>query len=246
MIKYILFIAVILLTNVIQGITGFAGTILAMPFGLMLVGYEVAKPVLNVLGIVAGVYVFLGNRKNVNWKELRKIVLVMAVGILGGIAVKDLFAGEEHLLYILLGVFIILLSIQGMHQQLHTKEVQENKPEKALASNFLLVSAGVVHGIFVSGGPLLIGYLTKKIHDKVQFRTTISTVWIFLNTLIMLDDIRAGLWTSSLLMVLLISLPFFFAGMFIGGKLYAKMSQTLFMKITYILLFVSGVVLLFK
>ena len=56
MMNYILFLLVILLTNIIQGITGFAGTILAMPPGLMLVGYPVAKPVLNVLGLLSGIY----------------------------------------------------------------------------------------------------------------------------------------------------------------------------------------------
>ena len=54
MMNYILFLLVILLTNIIQGITGFAGTILAMPPGLMLVGDPVAKPVLNVLGLLSG------------------------------------------------------------------------------------------------------------------------------------------------------------------------------------------------
>ncbi|MFR6333328.1 MAG: hypothetical protein ACLUOI_34180 [Eisenbergiella sp.] len=78
MMNYILFLLVILLTNIIQGITGFAGTILAMPPGLMLVGYPVAKPVLNVLGLLSGIYVFTGNYKSVCWKELRKIVAVMA------------------------------------------------------------------------------------------------------------------------------------------------------------------------
>ncbi len=51
----VLFLLVILLANIIQGITGFAGTILAMPPSLMLVGYAVAKPVLNVLGLLSGV-----------------------------------------------------------------------------------------------------------------------------------------------------------------------------------------------
>lgn len=73
MMNYILFLLVILLTNIIQGITGFAGTILAMPPGLMLVGYPVAKPVLNVLGLLSGIYVFTGNYKSVCWKELRKL-----------------------------------------------------------------------------------------------------------------------------------------------------------------------------
>ena len=45
----VLFYIIIFLTNVIQGITGFAGTILAMSPSLILVGYDVAKPILNVL-----------------------------------------------------------------------------------------------------------------------------------------------------------------------------------------------------
>ena len=40
--KELLFFVTIFLANIIQGITGFAGTILAMPFGIMLMGYDVA------------------------------------------------------------------------------------------------------------------------------------------------------------------------------------------------------------
>ena len=64
-----LFYIVVLLTNIIQGITGFAGTILAMPFGIMLVGFDTAKPILNVLGILAGIYVAVFNFRKIRWKE---------------------------------------------------------------------------------------------------------------------------------------------------------------------------------
>lgn len=244
MMHYALFLLVILAANVIQGITGFAGTILAMPPSLMLVGYPVAKPVLNVLGLLSGVYVFAGNRKHVNWRELGRIVLIMAAGIFGGILIKDLFAGKEQILYQLLGVFVIFLAVQGLYNCYRKREAPAKPPSRA--SVLMLPLAGVVHGIFVSGGPLLIGYLTKRIQDKVSFRATISTVWVFLNTLILLDDVRSGLWTVELLKIQLISIPFLLAGMFIGGKLYAKMSQQLFMRITYVLLFISGVSLLVK
>ena len=244
MMHYALFFLVILAANVIQGITGFAGTILAMPPSLMLVGYPVAKPVLNVLGLLSGVYVFAGNRRHVNWQELKKIVLIMAAGILGGILIKGLFEGKEQLLYKLLGLFVIFLAVQGLYHCFRTTD----KPPKPASkySTLILPVPGVVHGIFVSGGPLLIGYLTKKITDKTAFRATISTVWVFLNSLILFDDIRSGLWTLDLLKIQLISIPFLLAGMFLGGKLYAKMSQQLFMKITYVLLFLSGVSLLVK
>ena len=252
MTNYIVFFLVILLANIIQGITGFAGTILAMPPSLMLVGYSVAKPVLNVLGLLSGIYVFVGHREHVSWKEVKKIVAVMAVSILLGILIKGLFEGKGQLLYKLLGIFVILLSIQG-GLSLRRKGADENAESRSAAqaadspfSYVILVLAGIVHGIFVSGGPLLISYLTKKIKDKVSFRATISTVWIFLNTLIMLDDIRAGFWTGGLLITQLISLPFLFAGMYIGSRLYVRMSQRFFMILTYILLFISGISLLVK
>ena len=111
----VLFLLVILLANIIQGITGFAGTILAMPPSLMLVGYAVAKPVLNVLGLLSGVYVFAGNYKSVRWEELKKIVAVMAAGIVGGILIRGLFAGKEPILYKLLGLFVLFLSVRGIY-----------------------------------------------------------------------------------------------------------------------------------
>lgn len=70
--RYAAFFLVILLSNIIQGITGFAGTILAMPPSLMLVGYNTASRMLNVLGLLSGIYVFAGHRKLCAGASLRK------------------------------------------------------------------------------------------------------------------------------------------------------------------------------
>lgn len=243
----LLFYIVILLANIIQGITGFAGTILAMPFSIMLVGYDVAKPVLNVLGLLSGIYVFVGNKKHVNWKEFRKIIVIMIVGIFAGMGIKYLLGGKENILYMALGVFVIVLAVQGLYKMLLAKKKEtEDAKKDSKGSVFLLIGAGIAHGIFVSGGPLLIGYLTKKIKDKQSFRATISTVWIVLNTIIMVSDIQGGLWTIELAKTQLITVPFLLMGMMIGGKLYKIMSQRFFMKLTYILLFISGATLLLK
>lgn len=248
----ILFLLVILLSNIMHGITGFAGTILAMPFGIMLVGYDVAKPVLNVLAILSGLYILLGRYKNVNWRELAKIVAVMAAGIFGGIYIRGLFIGREQLLYKALGIFVVVLALQGLYKSLRpapAKVRTVSKPENGLSKlllDLVLVAAGIVHGMFVAGGPLLTSYMTKKEMDKETFRATISTCWVFLNSLILVSDIRAGLWTPYLLRLQLISIPFLLLAMWIGSKLVARMSQQLFMKITYILLFVSGISLLVK
>lgn len=243
--NHIIFFIIILVSNCIQGITGFAGTILAMPPSLMLVGYDVAKPVLNVLGLLSGIYVFMTHGKHVNWDELKKIVIIMGIGIAGGILLHDVFVGKEKIMYSCLGGFVIVLSLVGLYRISNVKREARGKKNN-ICSYILLIAAGLVHGMFVSGGPLVIGYLSKTIKEKVSFRATISTVWIILNTIIMLDDIRTGLWNVSLLKIQLISIPFMLVGMFIGARLYKKMSQKFFMKLTYVLLFVSGVSLLIK
>jgi uncharacterized membrane protein YfcA len=108
------------------------------------------------------------------------------------------------------------------------------------------VAAGIVHGMFVCGGPLVIGYLSQKIEDKVRFRATISTIWIFLNSLLLGRQISEGMWNYKLLRVQMGAVPFLVLGMFLGGCLYCRMSQKVFMMITYILLFLSGISLFIK
>lgn len=262
----ILFFVVIFFANVIQGITGFAGTILAMPPSLMLVGYSVAKPVLNLLGLFAGILVFVRNYKECCWDEVKKIVLVMLPGLIAGIAIKSIAAGEEHLLTLLLAVFVLLLSIQGMWKMYadrsKTAGVESTDETRADGKGdagkechpawqktrdvVLLLAAGIMHGTFVSGGPLLIGYLTKRVQKKESFRVTISTVWILLNGMLFIDDIVSGCWSAELVVTQLAALPFFLVGMYLGARLCKRMSQRAFLWLTYILLFIAAISLLLR
>lgn len=84
MINKIVFLIIVFLSNIIQCITGFAGTVLAMPFSVMTAGYTAAKPILNVLGIAASVYIVTKDYKYVNKREFAKITAVMLAGIAAG------------------------------------------------------------------------------------------------------------------------------------------------------------------
>ena len=262
----IIFFIVILLANVIQGITGFAGTILAMPPSLMLVGYSVAKPILNVLGLLAGILIFARHYRSCRWDEVRKMVLIMLPGLIAGIALKSIAAKEEHLLTLLLAVFVLLLSVQGMWKMYAGRKAGfgaadtdqgavpagesgtgDTHPALQRARDVaLLLAAGLMHGTFVSGGPLLIGYLTRRVQEKESFRVTISTVWILLNGMLLIDDIVSGCWDAQLVETQLMALPFFLGGMYLGARLCRRMSQRAFLWLTYILLFVAGVTLIMR
>ncbi len=243
MLNDLLFYIVVFIANIFQGITGFAGTVLAMPASLFLVGYGVAKPILNVFGFLSGIYVFAGNRKHVETHILTKILCIMGVGVIGGIVIKSMVDIHARWLYIVLGIFVCMVACYGLFAgKRETAEV----PSNGLLDGGLLLIAGLIHGIFVCGGPLVITYLTKNLPDKTKFRATISTVWIVFNGVIMISDIFAGVFTLPVVLQLCIATPFLFGGMYVGSKLVQKMDQSFFMKLTYVLLLLSGLSLLIK
>ena len=243
MVQQVLFYVIVLLTNIVQCITGFAGTVLAMPFSIMLVGYDKAKPILNVLGIVVSAVIVLANFRKINKKEFLKITGVMAVCIFADYFIGRYFLQYENVMYKTLGVIVILFAVINAVKFYSKKEEKELPPP---LMNIILVLSGLVHGIFVCGGPLLVTYASAKLKDKDEFRSTLSAVWVILNSLIMFEDISTGYFNKELLIMLSISVIIVSVAMVIGNKLCKKMSKNLFLQITYILMFISGVSLLVK
>lgn len=243
MLKEILFLLVVFLSNIIQCVTGFAGTVLAMPPSIMLVGYGTAKPILNVLGIAASAGVIATNFKSINKKEFLKITSVMLLGIVGGIFISGYFAKYAKTLYIALGVTVIVIALRNTVKFLSKKE-SKNLPKAV--SLFLLVLSGLIHGIFVCGGPLLVTYASARLKDTDEFRSTLSAVWIVLNSLILFSDIRARSFQKDTLILLLVCIAVLFFAIFIGNLISKKLSKNTFLIITYVLMLISGVSLIFK
>ena len=181
---------------------------------------------------------------------------------------NDAFAYlRPQLLYAALGIFVIGIGARGLiafgkyawengfgimdkspRKSKGSTEEREHYIEKGMTASgrALLLFSGVVHGIFVSGGPLIITYLSNHTKSKEEFRRTVSAIWIILNSMILVSDIMAGYYTMNTIRIQAISVPFLFGGMFLGGILFKRMSQTVFTVLTYILLCIAGISLLCK
>lgn len=239
----VLFLIVVFLTNIVQCITGFAGTVLAMPFSVMLVGYDTAKPVLNLLGLLASVYVVAVCFKSINKRLLFKMTAFMLFGMAAGMFLKRYIAGNPTLLYRLLGTIVIVFAVlNAVRFYAHKDDIRLPTP----VSLILLLTAGVVHGLFVCGGPLLVTYAGEKIKDKNEFRGTLSAAWIILNGIMFVTDIVEGSFTLPVIKISLVSALVLVFALIIGNLLSKKMSRALFLQITYVLMLISGVSLFFK
>ena len=87
--KEFLFLAVVLVSNVFQAITGFAGTVLAMPVAIRLIGADQAKFVLNIVAWISGIMIAASGYRDIQWKELGKAFAFMAIGMVAGIQIYD-------------------------------------------------------------------------------------------------------------------------------------------------------------
>ena len=243
MLSKILFLIVVFLTNIIQCITGFAGTVLAMPFSVMLIGYDAAKAILNLLGLLASVYIVIICFKHINKKELGKMTGIMLVGMAAGMYLKRFFTGNPSLLYKTLGIIVIAFAVMNAVKFFRHRE---DKVLPAPVSVILLVLSGVVHGMFVCGGPLLVTYASGKMQDKDEFRGTLSAVWIILNGILFVSDITGGKFDLPTVKLTLVSVFVLAAALVAGNLISKKMSRKVFLILTYILMLISGISLLIK
>lgn len=249
-VKPVLFYVVIFLANIMQAITGFAGTVLAMPFSIVLVGSETARTVLNLLGIAASIGVVAINFRKIRWKEVLKICLIMLVGMAIGYVIIAFVPVPKQILYYVLAAFVLVFTAIGIY----TTFFQKEKPEKntSVLSEILLLAllvvAGIVHGMFVCGGPLLVLYATKKLKERDEFRATLSMSWIVLNTTNLLHDVFTGKFVfgdvTHTLTVLGISLAVLIVAILVGNAVAKKLNKKAFLLVTYILMAISAVSLI--
>lgn len=230
--KNLLFLIVIFITNVIQAITGFAGTLLAMPPSMILIGVDEAKVVLNLIALITCVFISIKNKEFISFKILKKIIVYMGLGMIAGIVIFQIV--DLKILLYLYGVVIVAIALKSLFVK------NEIKLTKLMVVILLLV-AGIIHGMFISGGALLVVYVAHELKDKNQFRATMAFVWVLLDTVMLITQGCSGLLNKNLLLITAISLIPALLGVYFGNKIHNKISKDMFMKATYVLLLISGI-----
>lgn len=228
------YILSLVFANVIQGITGFAGNILAMPGCVMVLGVEMARGTLNLLSLVSGIVMTVWFRKHIRWRECGRMLLFIMPGIVAGLWIYNSFPAKG--LLIPYGIVVALIGAWYLYSR-------REAPLPKAALVVVVLAAGLIQGMFVSGGPLLVIYAVTVLHDKEEFRATLSAVWLALNALIFVQSLFSGLVTPEVCHYALVGVIPLVAATLIGGLLQKRIRQAAFMKLTYVLLIVSGILL---
>lgn len=234
--KEILFVIIQVIANIIQSVTGFAGGPIAIPPSMALVGVENAKAAITLILLIVTAIITIQNIKYINYKKLGIMLLFMFAGMIPGVWLFDKLPTKA--LMIIYGSIVVLIGLN--------KLLRENSRDLKAPWNYVaLLFAGIMQGMFTSGGPFIALYAVAAMKDKKEFRATVTPVWTVLNIYLVANMIRSGFYTDYVVKLTGISMiPVFFA-IFIGNKIASKIDQKAFLKLVYVLLIISGGILLF-
>ncbi len=228
----IVFYLIIFFTHIIQAVVGVGGTMLAMPPSILLVGADTAKVVLNLLALLMCAWIAVRHLSLINKKELLKIVVGMLIGMQAGMWIYARFPLD--ILMKVYGAVIILIALKNLFFQ----REGETYPKPVLLA--ILLIAGIIHGMFVSGGALLVIYMASVIEEKGEFRATISAVWTVLDGYLLVTQVLSGLYTRQNMEMAAIAIVPLILALVIGNRIHDWIPQQLFVRATYALLIVSG------
>jgi uncharacterized protein len=231
-----LFGLVVLVTHFLEGITGFGCTVLALPFCVMLVGVKTAVPVLTVLSLILSSYIVIIDYKNIVWKSYIKIASFVGLGLPIGMLLFSFL--PEDILKKILGVFMILVASRGIYFAFNERAKVKEIGNRML--NFILFLGGIIHGAFSAGGPFVVIYATQALKNKSNFRATLSTLWVTLNSIIIIKIALSGAFTPVVMKYFGWSVPFLLAGMMLGNWAHKRIEDRFFTKVVFLVLLVAG------
>ena len=239
---------VVLITHTLEALTGFGCTVLAVPFITAIFGMHDGIMVLTVIAWLLALYIIITKHKYIVWKKAFTILALMIPTLPLGIYLFQ--NADQDLFKKILAVFITLVSLFKLITTLTTKEedmikYEDLPPFRRRLTYVALLVAGIVHGAFSSGGPLVVLYATRALPDKKNFRATLCFVWATLNTIIIASYFKSSsgfsVETAKLTAWMI---PFLIAGIFFGEKIHNKVNSRVFSIVVFAMLFVTGIFML--
>ncbi len=239
---------IVLITHTLEAITGFGCTALAMPFVTALLGIQMGVKTLTVIAWLLAVYVVIKNHKYINYKQFFIICSGMLLGLPVGMYIFRTFNNEN--LKVFLAIFICIVSSYQLIMMFVKKDdasdyVKPSNPLQKILYFVLLFFGGIVHGIFSSGGPIVVLYAKTHLSDKKSFRATLCLLWATLNTIIIATYFIEGSFDVKTAIVTAELIPFLLAGIFLGNILHEKVNERVFSFLVFTMLLITGLFMLF-
>lgn len=218
-----------------EGAIGFGGTVIAASVGAQLIPLEELLPAFVVLNLLLSSWLLGRGWSAIAWRMLaREIAPPVAAGAAIGLALFHLPA--KTAIELAFGVFVAGLAV-----------FQLLRPaERPLATPWrvgLLVLGGIAHGLFGTGGPMIVYVSRRRIPDKRAFRSTLAVLWIVLNVALLVNFVSMHLYTNGTTAIGIALAIAIVPGLLLGERIHRALDPARFERVVWLLLLVAGIAL---
>ena len=232
--------AVILLAAYfIRGITGFGSGLIAVPLLALFLPLQFVVPVVLLLDFTASIVIGGLHFKRVQWNEIGILIPFSVVGV--GLGTSLLVNLPQTPMLIALAAFVLIFAVRSV------LNIHGDKPASRAWAIPASLTGGTVGGLFGTGGPPYVIYLTHRIRDKGELRATLSALFFTEGLTRIASFLIVGLlMTAQVWGAYLIALPLVLGALYLGGRAHVGLDPTQMTRLVGVLLLVSSVSLLFK
>ena len=227
----------------VEAVAGFGGTILALSLGARWFGIEELLAWFLPLNLLLSTALALRGRVAIAGSLLaRRILPTIVVGLAVGTALSwHIDAERARGLFAGLVIVVAVVELAASVRRSAATPVTTLRPA---VQGGLLLGAGVVHGVFATGGPLAVAVIGRMLPTKAALRATLAVMWLVLNVIVSARLIARGHLDDASLWISLQLAPAMALGMVAGDLVHRRVGEAGFRKVVAVLLLVTGLLLL--
>jgi uncharacterized membrane protein YfcA len=182
-------------------------------------------------------------RKNVQWRQIQRLVIPIAVGLgLGWMAMKAL-ADHRELFRPLVGIVVLLMLAVQLIRQLYPN-LDAKWPHSAAFAWFAGILTGLTTMVANAAGPVASIYLLILALPKQELVSTMAWLFLFVNIAKVPLSLNLGLINGGSLALNLCQAPAVVVGLLAGKALVARIPQRIFQWVILVLAGLSALFLL--
>lgn len=226
----------------VEAAAGFGSMVIALTLGALVLPVDALLGVLVPVNLVLSAWLTLRGRAHVDVRFLlRRVLPAMAVGLAVGTGLTRVV--DASVAKPVFAVFVLGVATLELVRAARGKAGEE-QPLPAPVRVGGLVGAGVVHGVFATGGPLVVLVSSRELADKHAFRATLSALWLVMNALVMPRLVQDGAVTATSLTTSALLLFPLGLGTLVGEWVHRVLDERRFKLAVAVLLLLAGAVLL--
>lgn len=220
-----------------EATAGFGSMILSLTVAVHFMAIDELLPVLVPLNLVLSAYMVTRYHGSVARRLL--LVTVLPLMLLGlGVGQLVFYSVETAELRYALGALVVAVAAR----ELIGRRGPSTPLPRAQRGAWIL-GAGIIHGVFATGGPPLVYALSRSDFDKRTFRSTLATIWLVLDVALITSFVIGGKMSIESGGRSAILLPVVALAIFCGERIHHRIDEKVFRTAVFSILLVAGVTL---